>query len=118
MSNDKFWSSVYSKADQETHAGRLSALRLVLLFGTVAVALALIIPPMVDVSADDWTLLGQQSGDRLHDHSDGVVQPQLHDSAQRSAAVRRFRLHHRFARPQVRRLLNGSFTIKLLNTHV
>ncbi len=62
MSNDEFWSSVYSKADRETHPGRLSPLRLALLFGSAVVALALIVPPMVDVSSDDWNLLANDPG--------------------------------------------------------
>ena len=62
MGNDEFWSSAYSKADQDSRRGRLSALRLALLFGTAVIALALIVPPMVDISTDDWTLLANDPG--------------------------------------------------------
>lgn len=51
MRNDEFWSSVQSNDDARKPAP-FSALRLALLFGTAAIALALIIPPMVAVSDD------------------------------------------------------------------
>lgn len=62
MSNDEFWSSVYSKADQTVRPGRLSALRVALLFGMAAVALALILPPIVETPSGEWHLLANDQG--------------------------------------------------------
>ncbi|MEX3011387.1 hypothetical protein [Hoeflea sp. TYP-13] len=62
MSNDDFWSSVYSGATDKRHRGRFSAMRLALLFGMAAMALALIVPPMFDVSSDDWQLISSNQG--------------------------------------------------------
>jgi hypothetical protein len=62
MSNDEFWSSVYSGASEEKQASRFSALRVALLFGTAAVALALVVPPMVDSAPNDWSLFAANPG--------------------------------------------------------
>ena len=50
MSNDDFWSSVYSGVTNRPANGRFSTMRLALLFGMATVALALIVPPMIGVS--------------------------------------------------------------------
>ena len=62
MNNDEFWSSVYSGASKQRERSGLSALRVALLFGTAAAALALVIPPLADVASDDWTLLSANPG--------------------------------------------------------
>lgn len=62
MNNDEFWSSVYSDASKERQRGGLSAVRVALLFGTAAAALALVVPPLADVATDEWTLLGAGPG--------------------------------------------------------
>lgn len=49
MNNDEFWSSVHSNSGDRRGPARLSALRLALLFGTAAIALALIVPPMIAI---------------------------------------------------------------------
>ncbi|WP_246660417.1 hypothetical protein [Nitratireductor sp. XY-223] len=62
MSSDEFWSSVYSGTTDTKRSGRFSVLRLALLFGSAAMALALIIPPMIDVPHGDWRLIGNGQG--------------------------------------------------------
>ncbi len=62
MDNDEFWSSVYSGASKDRRTGGFSAVRVALLFGTAAIALALVIPPMADMASDDWTLLSADPG--------------------------------------------------------
>ena len=62
MGNDDFWSSVYSASSEERHQGRYSIVRIALLFGTAAVAFALIIPPMIDTSYDDWEYISHSRG--------------------------------------------------------
>ncbi len=62
MSNDDFWSSVYSGAANKQQNGRFSVVRLALLFGMATIALALIVPPMIDVSSGDWQLMAGKQG--------------------------------------------------------
>jgi|GEM_PF-166579 len=62
MNNDEFWSSVYSDASKERQRGGLSAIRVALLFGTAAAALALIVPPLADMASDEWILFGADPG--------------------------------------------------------
>lgn len=62
MSSDEFWSSVYSGAAETKRSGRFSVLRLALLFGSAAMALALIVPPMIGGSTDDWRLISGSQG--------------------------------------------------------
>ncbi|MEM6464308.1 MAG: hypothetical protein AAF724_20585 [Pseudomonadota bacterium] len=57
MSRDEFWSSVYSGVANKQKGGRLSAVRVALLFGMATMAIALIVPPMIQVSSDDWRFL-------------------------------------------------------------
>ena len=47
MNNDEFWTSVYSGKDDSTRPTRLSVVRLALLFGLVAGAMAVIVPPLL-----------------------------------------------------------------------
>lgn len=56
MSNDDFWSSVYSGAANRQQNGRLSAVRLALLFGMATIALALVVPPMINISSGNSLL--------------------------------------------------------------
>lgn len=53
MNNDEFWSSVYSGVDDGRPPARFAVLRLALLFGTAAIALALVIPPLVGIPDGD-----------------------------------------------------------------
>ncbi|MCR9139569.1 MAG: hypothetical protein NXI27_26465 [Alphaproteobacteria bacterium] len=62
MNNDEFWSSVYSSASKERQPGRFSAVRVALLFGTAAAALALVVPPIADMASDEWILFGADPG--------------------------------------------------------
>lgn len=62
MNNDEFWSSVYSGASKEKQSGGFSAIRVALLFGTAAAALALVVPPLADVASDDWNWFGAGPG--------------------------------------------------------
>lgn len=62
MGNDDFWSSVYSASSENKRQGRYSIVRMALLFGSAAVALALIIPSMIDTSSNDWELLSSSRG--------------------------------------------------------
>jgi hypothetical protein len=62
MSTDDFWSSVYSGVTNRPANGRFSTVRLALLFGMVTVALALIVPPMIDASSLKWRFLAGKTG--------------------------------------------------------
>ena len=42
--------------------GRFSAVRLALLFGMATIALALIVPPMIDVTSEDWRRIAGKAG--------------------------------------------------------
>lgn len=62
MSNDDFWSSVYSGVTQRSTGGGFSALRVALLFGMATIALALIVPPMIGATTGKWGYLAGTSG--------------------------------------------------------
>ncbi|WP_419906654.1 hypothetical protein [Hoeflea sp.] len=62
MSSDEFWSSVYSGSTDAKRPSRFSVLRLATLFGSAAMAFALIIPPMIDGQDGDWQLLSNGQG--------------------------------------------------------
>lgn len=47
MRNSEFWLSVETEANRARMKPRIGALRVALLFGTMAVAMALLLPPMV-----------------------------------------------------------------------
>ena len=46
MSNDEFWTTVMDRTGSETQPKRLGAVRVALLFGTAAIALAAILTPI------------------------------------------------------------------------
>ena len=84
MSNDEFWSSVYSGNGESKRSRRLSLTRLILLFGAAAVTMAVVLPPMLDHAADrrlaghagiDYTTTS--SIRKLHDYTvrRSVLQP-------------------------------------------
>lgn len=62
MSNDDFWSSVYSGVANKQHKGRFSAVRIALLFGIATIALSLIVPPLIDFSPSDWRRIAGNAG--------------------------------------------------------
>jgi hypothetical protein len=48
MSNSEFWLSVSTDADRKHKRAGVGPVRVALLFGTVAVAMALLLPPVLD----------------------------------------------------------------------
>lgn len=60
MNNDEFWTSVYSGKGDSTSPARISLVRLVLLLGAAAVAIALIVPPLVNPQSHNRTYLAGQ----------------------------------------------------------
>lgn len=54
MSNDDFWSSVYSGVTKRSTDGGFSTMRMALLFGMATIALALIVPPMIGATSGNW----------------------------------------------------------------
>jgi len=47
MANDEFWTTVMDRDGQENQPKQLGAVRVALLFGTAAIALAAILPPIL-----------------------------------------------------------------------
>ena len=78
-------------------------LRIALLFGSAAVALALILAPVAENYARPQFARRCSDIDTTH-RIDRAAQ-RLHDPQERAAAVADFRLHHRQQRPAQRRLL-------------
>ncbi len=84
MSNDEFWASVYSGNGEAKRPGRISLLRLALLFGAAAITMAIVVPPMLDHAAHrriagnagiDYTTTS--SIRRMHEYTErrSVLQP-------------------------------------------
>jgi hypothetical protein len=62
MNNDEFWTSVYSGKGDSTTPARISLVRLALLFGVGAAAIALIVPPVLHSQTRDRAYLAGQPG--------------------------------------------------------
>ena len=62
MSDDDFWSSVYSGDSEADRPAGFSAIRIALLFGTAVIALAFMLPPMIELTTDDWKLTSSDPG--------------------------------------------------------
>ncbi len=62
MSNDEFWTSVYSGKSDSASPARISLVRLVLLFGVAAAAMALVVPPLINPQFNNRTYLAGQPG--------------------------------------------------------
>lgn len=48
MRNDEFWFAVEMQSERSGRRGRIGPVRVALLFGTLAAAMALLVPPMMD----------------------------------------------------------------------
>lgn len=62
MRNDEFWFAVEMPTDRSGRRGRIGPVRVALLFGTLAVALALLVPPMLDTGHRNFAGYGGGPG--------------------------------------------------------
>lgn len=77
MRNNEFWLSVETDADRRPNRLSVGPIRVALLFGTMAVAMALFLPPMVSGAADERksTYLANLGVDEITTGSIGTTGP-------------------------------------------
>ncbi len=109
MTPENDWDAIRKERTPIFSVAGMGILRIALLFGSAAVALALILAPAAENYARS-----QFAGRAGHDsHRIDRAGQRLYDPQERAAGLAGLRLHHREQRPSQRRLL----TILLVDRH-